>query len=70
MKWQEREGTVQRTTDGRYCVVQANSKDWIAYCTGSLTVGKELGVRDTDLKARAVCEAEEARCRAAHRRTA
>lgn len=69
MKWLPPAGCTQHSADGRYVVVQANSKDWIAYEMHA-TTARELGVRDTDLKARAACEAEEARLTASHRRRA
>jgi hypothetical protein len=69
VKWDKPEGSTQRTADGRYCIVQANSQDWIAYLMG-YTTAKDLGTRDSDLKARAVCEAHEAQLQAAHRRSA
>lgn len=70
MKWDKPAGATQSTVDGRYLVMQANSKDWVAYDTTLSTATKELGTRDTDLKARAVCEAEEARLMASMRRRA
>lgn len=60
MKWRPPAGATQHSADGRYCVVEANSKDWIAYEMHS-TTATELGLRDSALKARACCEAEEAR---------
>lgn len=69
MKWDRPLGSTQSTTDGRYVIVQANSRDWVAYQMG-YTIVNELGVRDSDLKARACCEAYEAQSTAAHRRSA
>jgi hypothetical protein len=69
MKWDKPAGSTQHTTDGRYVIVQANSQDWIAYQLHA-TTAKDLGTRDTDLKARALCEAHESQLIAAHRRSA
>lgn len=69
MKWLPPAGATQHTTDGRYCVVEANSKGWVAYEMHS-TTATELGVRDSALKARACCEAEEARLMASYKRRA
>lgn len=68
MKWLPPTGSTQGTQCGRYVIVQANSKDWVAYDIALSTAARELGVRDTDLRARAVCEAEEARLMASRRR--
>lgn len=70
MKWLPPNGATQGTADGRYVVVKANERDWIAYDITLTTAAKELGVRDSDLRARAVCEAEEARLMASFRRRA
>lgn len=70
MNWLPPNGSTQGTTCGRYVVVHANSKDWIAYDITLSTAAKELGVRESDLKARAVCEAEEARLMASMRKRA
>lgn len=69
MKWEQPLGSTQTTSDGRYCIVAANSRDWVAYQMGYTTV-KELGTRESDVKARACCEAYEAQRVAAHRRSA
>jgi len=69
MKWDKPNGSVQQTACGRYVIVQANSQDWVAYQMG-YTCAKDLGTRDSDLKARACCEAYEAQLQAAHRRSA
>lgn len=69
MKWEKPLGSTQTTTDGRYCIVAANSRDWVAYAMAFATA-TELGVRDSDLKARACCEAEEARLMASLKRRA
>lgn len=70
MKWEKTQGSTQHTTDGRYCIVQANSQDWIAYELTAFGAAKDLATRDSDLKARAVCEAHEAMLTAGHRRSA
>lgn len=69
MKWEKPTGSVQQSTDGRYVIVQANSQHWVAYLMG-YTCASDLGTRDSDLKARALCEAHEAQLTAAHRRSA
>jgi len=69
MKWDKANGSVQQSADGRYVIVQANSQDWVAYQMG-YTCAKDLGTRDSDLKARGLCEAHEAQLVAAHRRSA
>jgi hypothetical protein len=70
MKWLPPAGSTQTTSDGRYCIVAANSQDWVAYDLSLSTAPKDLGTRDTDLKGRALCEAHEAQLTAAHRRSA
>lgn len=60
MKWLTAAGATQHSSDGRYCVVEANAQHWIAYEMHS-TTATELGVRDSASKARVCCEAEEAR---------
>jgi hypothetical protein len=70
MKWDKPQGATQHSADGRYCIVQANSQDWIAYQLTPYGTGKDLGTRDSDVKARGLCEAHEAQLRAAHRRSA
>jgi len=69
MKWDKANGSVQQSADGRYVIVQANSRDWVAYQMG-YTCAQDLGTRDSDLKARGLCEAHEAQLVAAHRRSA
>lgn len=59
MKWLPPAGSTQMTSDGKYCIVQANSQHWVAYEMHA-TTATELGVRETDLKARACCEAYDA----------
>lgn len=70
MKWLPPSGSTQGTVDGRYVIVRATDTNWIAYDITLSTAAKELGVRESDLKARAVCEAEEARLMASMRRRA
>lgn len=59
MKWLPPAGATQGTTDGRYVIVQANSKDWIAYDVSSGTSGRQIGASSSDADARALCEAAE-----------
>lgn len=70
MKWDKPQGSTQHTTDGRYAIVQANSRDWIAYEITPFGTGRDLATKPTDEEARAVCEAHEAQLVAAHRRSA
>lgn len=70
MKWDKPTGSTQATTDGRYAVVHATETNWVAYELTPYGTGEDLGTRDTDLKARALCEAHEAQLTAAHRRSA
>ena len=58
MKWDKPNGSTQWTTCRRYCIVQANSRDWIAYRMHP-TTGEEVGTRGDDAMARACCEAHE-----------
>jgi len=69
MKWEKPNGPIQQTADGRYLIMRANSQHWVAYLLG-YTIANDLGTRDSDLKARALCEAHEAQLAAAHRRSA
>lgn len=69
MKWDKPQGSTQATTDGRYVIVQANSQDWVAYLMG-YTTAKDLGTRDSDVKARELCESHESHLIDAHRRSA
>lgn len=55
MKWAKPDGSVQYTEDRKFCVVKANSMDWIAYEIGP-TTGNELGVRPSEEAARTCCE--------------
>jgi hypothetical protein len=59
MKWLPSDGSTQRTSCGRYVIVQATSQDWVAYDIGSGTTGREIGSRKNDADARALCEAAE-----------
>lgn len=59
MKWNKPAGCTQGTTCGNYVIVQANSKDWIAYALSPYNVGAELGVKSTDAEARQLCEDHE-----------
>lgn len=55
MKWDPPNGSVQYSADRKFCIVHANSKDWIAY-EMEVTTAKELDVKPTDEEARTVCE--------------
>lgn len=55
MKWDLPNGSVQWSADRKYCIVQANERDWIAYAMRP-TTGDELAVKPTDTAARQVCE--------------
>lgn len=70
MKWEKPQGSTQHTTDGRYCIVQANSQDWVAYELTAFGAAKDLATKPTDEDARKVCEAYEAQLTASHRRSA
>lgn len=59
MKWEKPSGSTQATSDGRYLIVQANERDWVAYELAP-TTGQELAVKRTDEEARAACESHEA----------
>ena len=59
MKWLPLQGSTQGTADERYVIVQANSKDWIAYAVTPFATGDELGVKPTPAEAREVCEDHE-----------
>jgi len=69
MKWDKLAGCTQQTSDGRYLIMHANSRDWVAYRMG-YTIAQDLGTTDSDEKARELCETHEAQLTAAHRRTA
>lgn len=57
MKWDKPNGSVQYSADRRYIVMQANTKDWIAYrVSGFGTSAEKLGERHDDEAARACCE--------------
>jgi hypothetical protein len=58
MKWDKPDGSVQWSAGKRYCVVQANSRDWIPYEMGP-TTGRDLGTKPTAAEARELCEARE-----------
>ena len=59
MKWLPPTGSTQGTSCGKFVVVQANSKDWIAYALSPYGIGEELGVKASDEDARACCEDHE-----------
>lgn len=60
MKWEKPAGSTQMTSCGRYCIVQANSRHWVAYAFTALNKGEELAVKPTDAEARTVCDTHEA----------
>jgi hypothetical protein len=59
MKWLPPTGSTQGTACGRFVIVQANSKDWIAYDVSLVTAAHEIGSCNNDADARALCEAAE-----------
>lgn len=59
MKWLAPDGATQGTADGRYVIVEANSKDWVAYDIGLGTAAQEIGTRNSAADARALCESAE-----------
>ena len=63
-------GSTQGTADGRYVIVQANSKDWVAYDIGLGTAAQEIGTRNSEADARALCESAERALMASVRRQA
>lgn len=70
MKWLPPTGSTQGSACGHYVIVQANSKDWIAYDITLTTAAKDLGTTKSDIGARALCEAEEATLMASLKRRA
>lgn len=70
MKWEKPQGSTQHTTDGRYCIVQANSQDWVAYQLTPYGTGKDLGTRPSDAEARTLCDLYETQLQTEHRRRA
>lgn len=70
MKWEKPIGSTQQTHDGRYLVMAANECDFVAYCLAEYDRPQDIGTRDSDVKARGLCEAHEAQLTAAHRRSA
>ena len=59
MKWLPPQGSTQGTADERYVIVQANSKDWIAYALTPFATSDELAVKPSAAEAREVCEDHE-----------
>ena len=53
MKWLPATGATQMSSDGKYLVMQANSKDWIAY---ALNERADLGTVGASEDAQALCE--------------
>lgn len=70
MKWEKPTGPVQMSSDGRYTIQHATETNWVAYVIPQYGKPQDLGARDTDIKARGLCEAHEAQLTAAHRRRA
>lgn len=60
MKWDKPTATVQWSADKRYLVVEANSKDWVAYEATPFVTATELGVKPSAEEARGLCEEHEA----------
>lgn len=58
MKWLPPNGSTQGTQCGKYVVVKANDRDWVAYDLAP-TTGKELAVKASDELARKACEDHE-----------
>ena len=56
MKWDKQDGSVQRSTDGLYVCVQANSLHVIAYALTPFATGVDLGVCSSMQEARERCE--------------
>ena len=60
MKWDPPTATVQWSADKRYLVVEANSKDWVAYEATPFVTATDLGVKHSAEEARKLCEDHEA----------
>ena len=58
MKWLPPNGSSQHSENKRYCVVEANSKQWVAYELAP-TTGQELAVKPTAAEAKQACEDHE-----------
>lgn len=67
MNWLVPTALLQTSTDGRYAV-KFGIAGWGAFDTSRLAEARELGIRNSDLRARALCEAEEALLMAKARR--
>jgi hypothetical protein len=59
VKWDPPTATVQWSADKRYIVVEANSKDWVAYEATPFQTAMELGVKSSAAEARKACEDHE-----------
>lgn len=59
MKWPNPTGSVQRSSDEIYMVVQANSKDWVCYHMPHHEPAQEIAVKETDKLARQACDEHE-----------
>ena len=68
MKWEKPTGPVQMSSDGRYTIQHATESNWVAYAIPQYGKAEPLGTRDTDVKARGLCVAHEARLTAARAR--
>ena len=60
MNWLPPSGAIQRSSDGKYLVVEANSKDWVAYEATPFVTATDLGVKHSAAEARKLCEDHEA----------
>lgn len=59
MKWEKQDGSVQRSSDGRYVCVQANSQHVIAYALTPYGTGQDLGACPSMEVGRQRCEDHE-----------
>lgn len=53
MKWMPATGSTQQSSDGRYLIMEATSKHWIAY---ALSERSDIGTLPSAEDARAVCD--------------
>lgn len=53
MKWLPATGATQTSADGRYLIMEANHKDWIAY---ALNERADLGTVNSSEDAQAICD--------------
>jgi len=59
MKWEAQDGCVQRSSDGRYVCVQANSQHVIVYALPPDGTGQDLGACGSMEEGKQRCEAHE-----------